>query len=81
MEARKPAKPGTRLRVVWLGLAGLVIVALTGGIIWLRMPHNITEFAIPTANSGSDEITAGPDGNLWFTERGTNKIGRITTGK
>ncbi len=25
-------------------------------------------------------ITAGPDGNLWFTERNGNKIGRITTG-
>jgi virginiamycin B lyase len=29
-------------------------------------------------------ITAGPDGNLWFTELGTSvgngKIGRITTG-
>jgi virginiamycin B lyase len=24
-------------------------------------------------------ITAGPDGNLWFTEYGGNKIGRITT--
>jgi streptogramin lyase len=24
------------------------------------------------------EITAGPDGNLWFTENG--KIGKITTG-
>ena len=28
----------------------------------------ITEFAIPTANSGPVNITAGPDGNLWFTE-------------
>lgn len=25
-------------------------------------------------------ITAGPDGNLWFTEEAGNKIGRITTG-
>jgi virginiamycin B lyase len=25
-------------------------------------------------------ITSGPDGNLWFTEAGGNKIGRITTG-
>src|SRR5690349_17248812 len=23
-------------------------------------------------------ITSGPDGNLWFTEQGVNKIGRIT---
>jgi streptogramin lyase len=24
-------------------------------------------------------ITSGPDGNLWFTEPGDNKIGRITS--
>ncbi len=43
----------------------------------------ITEFHIPTANSQPRGITAGPDGNLWFTEfQGTNvvnNIGRITT--
>ena len=30
----------------------------------------ITEFSVPTANSGPSGITAGPDGNLWFTEGG-----------
>src|SRR6266849_3803545 len=38
----------------------------------------ITEFPIPTAESGPDGITAGPDGNLWFTTT-TNEIRRITT--
>ena len=44
----------------------------------------IAEYAIPTTISGpipsSDpvDITAGPDGNLWFTERSANQIGRIT---
>jgi streptogramin lyase len=37
------------------------------------------EVAIPTANSSPVGITAGPDGNLWFTENAGNKIGRITT--
>ena len=37
----------------------------------------ITEFAIPTASSGSQDITAGPDGNLWFTENAANKVGMI----
>ena len=32
--------------------------------------HAITEFAIPTANADPYGITAGPDGNLWFTEYG-----------
>ena len=31
-----------------------------------------------TANSAPQSITAGPDGNLWFTESAANKIGRIT---
>jgi len=51
----------------------------------------ITEFPVPSQNSHPWEITAGPDGNLWFTEIGDNlhfpgsdhliegnKIGRIT---
>lgn len=52
------------------GLLSPVIQAATG---------DITEFPIPTANSAPVGITAGPDGNLWFTEQGINKIGRITT--
>jgi streptogramin lyase len=36
------------------------------------------EFALPTAGADPLEITTGPDGNLWFTEYGTNKIGVIT---
>ena len=35
-------------------------------------------FPIPTANSAPQGITAGPDGNVWFTEFSTNKIGRVT---
>jgi virginiamycin B lyase len=43
----------------------------------------VTEFPIPTPGSRPTGITAGPDGNLWFTESryetpGANKIGRIT---
>jgi streptogramin lyase len=39
----------------------------------------ITEFPITTANSGAIRITAGPDGNLWFTEANVHKVGRMTT--
>ena len=38
----------------------------------------ITEYPIPTPNAQPDSITLGPDGNLWFTEDHTAKIGRIT---
>jgi virginiamycin B lyase len=38
----------------------------------------IDEFPLPTANSASRGITAGPDGNLWFTIAALGRIGRIT---
>ncbi|HEY1353424.1 MAG TPA: PQQ-binding-like beta-propeller repeat protein [Ktedonobacteraceae bacterium] len=45
----------------------------------------IIEFPLPAkrgvqgdTNSMPMDITAGPDGNLWFTENGGNAIGRIT---
>jgi virginiamycin B lyase len=38
----------------------------------------VTEFPV-TAHSGPIYITAGPDGNLWFTEEYANRIGRITS--
>src|SRR5207244_3643912 len=37
----------------------------------------ITEFALPTQGGIPYQITAGPDGNLWFTEIVGNNIGRI----
>ncbi len=39
----------------------------------------LTEYNVPTANCWAMEITAGPDGALWFTENAANKIGRLTT--
>jgi virginiamycin B lyase len=36
-----------------------------------------TSFALP-AGSQPFAITAGPDGAIWFTENGTNKIGRLS---
>jgi uncharacterized repeat protein (TIGR01451 family) len=39
--------------------------------------HAIADFPTPTANSGPDGITTGPDGNLWFTESNSLKIGEI----
>ncbi len=34
---------------------------------------------LPNAGSHAWDITAGPDGALWFTEESGNRIGRITT--
>jgi hypothetical protein len=38
----------------------------------------VTEFSVPTPDSLPNEITVGPDGNLWFTEEGASQVGRIT---
>ncbi|HEY6539886.1 MAG TPA: protein kinase [Ktedonobacteraceae bacterium] len=89
----RPVKRSTSQRLVLLGLVGLVIVVLASGIVWFTAHQAapagvITEFSLPTAKSGPADITAGPDGNLWFTEgslfsnghaeSGGNKIGRIS---
>ncbi len=40
----------------------------------------VTEFSAGiSTNAAPFGITAGPDGNLWFTELGGSRIGRITT--
>jgi streptogramin lyase len=39
----------------------------------------ITQFSLSMLQENSpQEITAGPDGNLWFTENGSDQIGRLT---
>ena len=35
--------------------------------------HAITEFPVPTPTADPIGITAGPDGNLWFTEFGSRQ--------
>lgn len=39
----------------------------------------ITEYPIPTLSSNALGITAGPDGNMWFTESNVSKVAKITT--
>ncbi|HEY3055429.1 MAG TPA: SMP-30/gluconolactonase/LRE family protein [Thermoanaerobaculia bacterium] len=51
----------------------------TDGAVGRLTPNgDIKLFPLPTANTGPNEIIAGLDGNLWFTER-AGFIGRITT--
>src|SRR5205823_3433227 len=67
----RPAKRRLSLRLVLLGLAGLVVVALASGIVWLTLHEAapggvtlrhatpagvITEFPIPTPQSRSEGI-------------------------
>ncbi len=64
------------------GVLGFAGAAGSGGSIETgeRIPiaGTIVEFPIPTARSGPVGITAGPDGNLWFTEFDGDNIGRVT---
>jgi streptogramin lyase/plastocyanin len=49
---------------------------LPTAIVPLNFP--IQTFDLPTPGAAPTAITAGPDGNLWFTEANADKIGRIT---
>jgi streptogramin lyase len=55
----------------------MVVAAL--GLASRAYSQTFTEFPIPGTVPTPWGITAGPDGNLWFTEFQTNKIGRIST--
>lgn len=56
-------------------LASLACAAAAWGAV---AAGTISEFSIPTAESGLAGIAPGPDGNVWFTEFKAGKIGRIT---
>src|SRR5262249_24660210 len=44
------------------------------------MAGAVAKFTMPSGYSEPLSCTSGPDGNLWFTESGVGKIGRITPG-
>ena len=58
--------------------AAMALAILGACLAGVAPAQTITEFPVPTANSEPGGITAGPDGNVWFTEFDTAKIGRIT---
>jgi virginiamycin B lyase len=55
-------------------------VTVGSGMATIDFPtrSQVVDFALP-ATSQPYGITAGPDGNIWFTERAGNKVGRMTT--
>ncbi len=50
---------------------------LTPGDRNLQTTGQVTEHALPHANSGPTTIALAPDGTLWFTESTGNRIGRM----
>src|SRR5271170_1273471 len=65
----------------WSGHTRHLLAAAILALGWpaVGIAQTITEYAVPTANSGPSGITVGPDGALWFTEGTGSKIGRVTT--
>jgi virginiamycin B lyase len=43
----------------------------------IRMSGQITEFSVPTPQSGPHDINLGPDRNLWFVETSAGNVGRL----
>jgi virginiamycin B lyase len=62
---------GSALLLTVVAFETLVMVASPAQ----ALPPPIHQFPVSSSPWG---ITAGPDGNLWFTEHSGNKIGRIT---
>jgi virginiamycin B lyase len=44
----------------------------------ISVTGSVTTFSVGTFSASHSAITAGPDGNLWFTEPDSNEIGSIT---
>ena len=75
------------MRSVAATLALLISVACSSASAPVAQPSGsalattaeITEYPIPTPGSDPQLISAGPDGNLWFTEQVGNKVAMVTT--
>jgi streptogramin lyase len=62
--------------------AALAVATLAAGAVRgaAAATPTISVFPLPTHTSQPAGITAGTDGDLWFAELNTNKIGHMTTG-
>ena len=69
---------GTR-RVLTIGLCALVLVPLVGIEVLTTTAAGAGITFYTDGVSSPYGITKGPDNALWFTDQGTNAIGRITT--
>ncbi len=62
----------TLLRRAFAATATIAALGAIASSPALAVTGTINEFTVPTANAGPFGITAGPDGNVWFTEHGAN---------
>src|SRR5205814_275274 len=66
-----------RLRRFSVPVLGVALL-LFGAAPPAQAAKRISEYRVPTPST-PQEIAAGPDGSMWFTEYDGNEIGRITT--
>ena len=69
----------TRLSVLILFPVLLVVLLALPAAVNAAAVGVVTEFPLPSSSAQPGMIAKGPDGNLWFTEQGGDKVGRITT--
>jgi streptogramin lyase len=64
---------------LWFSESGNRSAASGGGayIGSITPQGSITEYPIPTLNSGESDITTGPGGTIWFSEYAANQIGEV----
>jgi streptogramin lyase len=62
-----------------VNLARLAALLLIAAAIASAQQVAINEYPIPTPDSNANQITLGPDGALWFTERNSSIVASITT--
>jgi virginiamycin B lyase len=60
------------------GIALLAVTAVASAGPAGAATHNITQFTIKSAGNQPSDMTIGNDGNIWFVDHATSKIGRIT---
>jgi streptogramin lyase len=60
------------------GIALLAVAAVAAAGPAGAATHKITHFTIKSPGNQPGDMTIGNDGNVWFVDHATNKIGRIT---
>ncbi len=72
-------KGSRRAGIIAVPLVVLVVMGLAAPAFAApRSRSRLTEFPLAAPGARPYQITAGPDGNLWFTESGTGSVGKIT---
>jgi virginiamycin B lyase len=66
-----------RKGLLWLGYEAPDMVAVVAGQKFFDKTPVVKEFTLPTVNARMRRLIPGPDGNLWFVETATDKLGSV----